>query len=52
MRGTIGWRQIIVASGIIDTFESCLSSAFWSTTVLSITNTEYAIAALTVHKAS
>jgi hypothetical protein len=44
------WRQIIVASRYLDTFESCLSSAFWSTTVSPITNTEYAIAALTVLK--
>ena len=41
------WRQVIIASRRLDTFIAWLSSNFWSTTVSPITNTEYALAALT-----
>ena len=44
------WHQVIVVSRRLNTFKVWLSSAFWSTTVSPITNTEYAFAALTVLK--
>jgi hypothetical protein len=44
------WHQVIVVSRRLDTLKAWLSSAFWSTTVSPITNTEYAFAALTVLK--
>ena len=44
------WHQVIVVSRCLDTFGKWLSSAFWSTTVSPVTNTEYAFAALTVLK--
>ena len=44
------WHQVIVLSRYLDQVMKWLSSAIWSTTVSPITNTEYAVAALTVLK--